>query len=1483
MLNPHENVSDQRKGFLRKCWLVAGLLTLVIGGITLYVNNLKPTPSDLQVLGQSEWLSGSMAALHIRLVHHADLRGIGGVPITVELAGKRPGQVVRLAEVTTRPDGTAQPQVHLPEWDAGDYELRVAARGGSGSGSGSESLGRPVKLRRSWQVMLSTDKPVYQPGQVIRMRGLALRRPDRKPVSGSEMVFSVTDPRGNVIFRRRGVTSTFGNGASECPLAEELIEGPYEIECRVGDTTSRATVAVQTYVLPRLKVEVETDQAYYPPGAVVKGRIRAAYVHGKPVGQGEATIVLTPEGPLEKPVGTTVVKLAEDGTGKFECPLPETLVGRPQDSGDARITIAATVRDAAGQSQTRTISRIVTVSPIRIEVMPESGALVLGVPNVIHILTSLPDGRPARARLVIRGIERELHTNELGATSLEFTPEFGAVSWMVEAHDDEGWTGRREVTLRCGQAVGDFLVRTDKAVYGGGESLKVLALGGGSEPVFLDFIRDGQTMLSQSITMDRGHGALVIDLPPALSGTIELLSYRYDVYGNIVHKSRIIYVRPARELTIKTTFDRSEYRPGDRARLSIALTDEQGKPAPGAVSLAAVDEAVFSVLDRRPGLERTFFDLEEELLRPIYEIHDWSPGEAGNAAPAERSQFEQALFARTARDRERGATIETVGLAGGPHTLRTSTFPAKEAQVAATQRTASARLRAAWSVLGLSMLVLAIITLWGRGWGEALLAVAIVASLIALLLPAVQMARESARRAVALALEGATPAPAAAPGGAEAGGAAPARVRQWFPETLLWRPELITDDQGRASLELDLADSITTWRLTASAVNASGRLGGTESSVRVFQPFFVDLDLPAALTRDDEAAVPVVVSNYLEKPQTVALRLTEAPWFERLDDAERSLTLGPGEVRAVHYRIRVRSVGPQALEVQANAGDVADAVKRPIEVVPDGRRVEQVVSGTLRPSAEIALEVPGPAIEGTVKALVKIYPSSFGQLVEGLDAIFQRPFGCFEQTSSTTYPNILALDYLRRHRKSVPEVEARARQYLHLGYQRLLSFEVAGGGFDWFGNPPANRTLTAYGLMEFQDMARVHDVDPHLIARTRRWLLDQQRPDGTWDPEGHMLHEDPTGGAKDRLGTTAYLAWSVFSGQAVDLKAQATHDYLKSQAPETIDDPYLLALVASALLALSPDRNEAGPYLDRLVGLKNVSNDGRQTWWRSAGRERTMFYGAGISGAVETTALASLALLSAGRDPAATRSALAWLIAQKDAQGTWHSTQATVLALKALLAGTGAPLSEETPRRLALTLDGGSPQEVRIPAEEADVVRQIDLSDRIGIGEGTHHLRIDDRGETEPCYEVVFAYHVPVADNPPAPVEEPLTVALAFDRTTLAVDDRVTAVATLTNNRTEPAPMVILDVPIPAGFAIETDDLAGAVNAGLLAKFQLTPRSAILYLRDLKPGQPLKIQYRLRATMPVKLTVPPARAYEYYDPQRQGASTSTQLVVDSAP
>src|SRR5262249_13529146 len=143
--------------------------------------------------------------------------------------------------------------------------------------------------------------------------------------------------------------------------------------------------------------------------------------------------------------------------------------------------------------------------------------------------------------------------------------------------------------------------------------------------------------------------------------------------------------------------------------------------------------------------------------------------------------------------------------------------------------------------------------------------------------------------------------------GGPAGSAAPTmRIREYFPETMLWQPALITDDKGVAILPVTFADSITTWRLTASASSKGGLLGGITAPLRVFQDFFVDLDLPVSLTMNDEVAFPVAVYNYLKEPQTVKLELKKENWFELVDTAgaTRTLDLKPNEVTAVKFRIR---------------------------------------------------------------------------------------------------------------------------------------------------------------------------------------------------------------------------------------------------------------------------------------------------------------------------------------------------------------------------------------------------------------------------------------------------------------------------------------------------------------------------------------------------------------------------------------------------
>ena len=142
------------------------------------------------------------------------------------------------------------------------------------------------------------------------------------------------------------------------------------------------------------------------------------------------------------------------------------------------------------------------------------------------------------------------------------------------------------------------------------------------------------------------------------------------------------------------------------------------------------------------------------------------------------------------------------------------------------------------------------------------------------------------------------------------GGSDAPRVRSFFPETMYWNPALITDEQGIAQLTVPMADSITTWRLSLLANSTRGQLGSATSSLKVFQDFFVDIDLPVSLTQHDRVDVPVAIYNYLPAPQQVTLTLKQEPWFALQGKASANGASGSQfQVSVVYYPLTANAIG----------------------------------------------------------------------------------------------------------------------------------------------------------------------------------------------------------------------------------------------------------------------------------------------------------------------------------------------------------------------------------------------------------------------------------------------------------------------------------------------------------------------------------------------------------------------------------------------
>jgi uncharacterized protein YfaS (alpha-2-macroglobulin family) len=575
-----------------------------------------------------------------------------------------------------------------------------------------------------------------------------------------------------------------------------------------------------------------------------------------------------------------------------------------------------------------------------------------------------------------------------------------------------------------------------------------------------------------------------------------------------------------------------------------------------------------------------------------------------------------------------------------------------------------------------------------------------------------------------------------------------------------------------------------------------------------------------------------------------------------------------------YFRIRVNGVGRQKLLVRARGSAASDAIEKSVEVAPDGVERAVAFQDRLLPGrVQHRLEIPANAIADASVAGLKIYPAMSSHVIEGLDSMLRMPGGCFEQTSSTTYPNALILDYLGKTGKLTAEIEKKAKGYLASGYQRLLSFEVPGGGFSWFGSAPANKILTAYGLREFYDMARVHPVDARVIERTQKWLVAQARADGSFAPDTQFINEGATNRFNsDVLRITAYIAVALrrtgYHGPALD---RATGFVRQKLAVESVEDPYTLALAAE-LLTGADERATLSALIERLWQHRKDQPGGETSAFSST--DKTPTYGDGKSGTVETTALAAVAMLGAPGTPADhVDRAIGYLLSAKDTFGNWYSTQATILSLKALLAYGGQ--QQKGKGKVTVTVDGNSVAELQIDAA-TEGLHATDLPAAALSGRHEIGLRFDGQGRL--AYQLVGRYFEPRSGPEPMPADVDLEVSTHLDRASVAQGGTLIEEVRF-RARGKSVDMPIVTAGLPPGFDVDGEELESFVKSQKVEKVQRTPDGLVFYLAKLEPGAVSSLKLHLRSRFPARVQIPAPTVYEYYRPERKAVGTPVLVEV----
>ena len=696
-------------------------------------------------------------------------------------------------------------------------------------------------------------------------------------------------------------------------------------------------------------------------------------------------------------------------------------------------------------------------------------------------------------------------------------------------------------------------------------------------------------------------------------------------------------------------------------------------------------------------------------------------------------------------------------------------------------------------------------------------------------------------------------------------------VRQDFAETLCWQPLVVTDSQGRASIRFDLSDSVTTFRVSVDAHAAEGRIGSAAEEIRSRLPFQIEPKMPLEVTTGDTIQLPVAVINATHESADIQMQLqSDAALRCASEDRSRTVQVNGSDRTREYFTLDVVSglaESDASVVLRGQGTRHSDAIRRRVHVSPAGYPMRRSIAGRLSSTETIALPIPADRIDGSLAVTVRAYPSPLADVMSGIDSILREPHGCFEQTSATNYPNAMALLYLQQTKTSNSEVAQRAIGMLDRGYQKLMSFECDHRGYEWFGSDPGHEALSAFGLMQFTDMSKVMQVSKEMMARTRQWLLARRDGKGGFQRNPRHLHV----WSVQQAIVNAYILWAiteadVAAGQPMRATSELSQELNElNRVARSSQDPYLVALSAATLMNVK--RTEEALFLmDKLSSMQN--EDGHLQG------KTTITSSGGLSLKMETTALATLAWAKSPHYRTQAQQAARWMTQNRSGNSGFGSTQATVLALKALLA-VRSDSNSIAGGTLQVELNGEVVGFAKLPEEPASgsVVEITGLGAEIEerlAGKKEMTFQLVATGSESLAYTVDIACHVQTPESDDAcPLQ--LTTRLTSDRPTvpIAAGQLLTVQAVMSNSTSQGLPMTVAIVGLPGGVEPRVDELDELQQTGAFDYYEIRGREVVFYWRTVAPKKRQEILFHVTAAIPGSYTGPASRVYPYYTAEQK--------------
>lgn len=659
-----------------------------------------------------------------------------------------------------------------------------------------------------------------------------------------------------------------------------------------------------------------------------------------------------------------------------------------------------------------------------------------------------------------------------------------------------------------------------------------------------------------------------------------------------------------------------------------------------------------------------------------------------------------------------------------------------------------------------------------------------------------------------------------------------------FRNCIYWNATIQTDNDGKATFDYYNSDETSTFTIWAEGTSYKGDLGLKKHSYAVKEPIETDLKLPLFATQEDEIKIPLRIKNNSATALEVNAILSKSGYFETTGDP-MLLSLAANESRVVYFTVKALTAGqkiPLRVTVSANGHTVT--IDKTIDIYSKGFPKTVNFAGVKTGSENFVIQNPVP---GSVTSGVKFIINPYNSFSDGLESMLREPHGCFEQASSSNYPNVMALQLLTS-RGINDGVKKRALELLQKGYQMLKGYESKSGGFEWFGGDPGHEALTAYGLLQFHEMQEFMDIDKDMIQRSIKWL--NTRKDGKG---GYTQHS-----GLDAIGHGKYEvvnAYIVFVLSEIGQKETIAKEYSTALAEALKSkDAYRSSLVAMAAYNL-------GDTASYKTLLDNVKGEVAKLTHEKVSADATIVNSYDLSKSIEWASLYALAIMKDGNVTPELPDVLNFIQSSKKLSG-FGSTQATALAMKAITTFSRMTKAGASQAKISAAVNN-----VAVNTSSLDDGGNISVNttDNVNAGANSVSVNIEDGKQVPYLFYVSYSSYQP--ENSPTCQ---LSLKTTLTQTKIKVSETTRLEAQVTNNTNAPVANPLVRIGIPGGTSPEIWQLKELVDKNVIAYYEIFGSELVLYFRSLNARENRNINIDLKAQIPGIYKGIASSAYLYY-------------------